>query len=1127
MRLTMVMLIVTLMNLSASTYSQNKNVSLKLKNATIEEALKQIQTDLGIDIYFQTEMIPQGSTVDFETQSATVAEIMDAVLKDTGLTYRMIDDNMVIVPRQSTVNTSAQQGLTVSGTVTDVNGEPLPGVTVSIEGTTTGTITGIDGTYSLQNVEEGSVLLYSFIGFETQTISVAGRTSIDVTLVEEVTDLNEVVVVGYGTQKKVNTTGAVTQVKMDEVLGDRPVTGIGAILQGTMPGFTSSTSARPGGGNDFNIRGMESINGGSPLILVDNVVYNDFKLINPDDIESVSVLKDAASAAIYGARAAFGVILITTKQGKRNEKVSISYNNNFAVSSVNNLPEYASPTDFIQTLKDGEYSSIWSGQNIDTYLDLLQDYSSNPQDYPLGWTDDGGTKYFLKETGYYENSFEPSFKQIHNVSVKGGSKTINYRISLGYLDEDGILVNNKDAFTRTSVSSYVNGDITSWLSTSLDVKFNKGIQKYPFIDGSSELRLWKANVPSFHPEGMLPYGTDGEEYPVYTTENIVNLADVSKNVTRNTRIFSKTELKPFKGLKAILEYSYQMGLTDYESYANYFEVHQGVLENIKPSTKANPFTSRRSSTEYTSLNAYLSYNKSFNSVHNISGVAGFNQEESDYRYLNARAFNMISNELPSLVGTDGLTPPEATDAYSDFALRGGFFRFNYNYKEKYLIEFNGRYDLSSKFPTDTRSGFFPSVSAAWNIARESFMQPTEDFITTLKLRASYGSLGNQSVPNYGYLPDMPITSSTWLYNGLLPQTMGSMPMVRANYTWEEVNTINGGVDFGAFNNRLTGSFDIYTRKTLGMLGPVEQLPAVAGAAAPRQNAADMETNGWELAMNWKGKAGAVKYSLGFNIYDSRSVITRYKNETKLLSSPYYVGKEIGEIWGYVTDGFYTESDFDANGILNDDVTSIRGVVSSEGDIKFKNLMDDDNSVNEINSGDNTATNPGDRKIIGNSRARYQYGANGSLNWKNFGFSFLLQGVGKRDAWIGGNFVFPMSGQFSTVYADQVGKIWTPDNKENAFYGRIYENGGQSQESNQRVSDKFLSNAAYLRVKNITLSYSLPKQILSKVKINNAKIFVSGENLLTFDKLPSGIDVQNLNWNYPQFRTISFGVNLNL
>lgn len=1115
-------------------FAQEQKVTVELKNATLKQVFKSIEGQTTYRFSYRNTLVDDKNDITISKRQVGVSVVLNEALKGRNLVYTIVSSKSIVISDLKEQSTPSKNKR-VSGQVKSANGEPIIGANVKVTGTTIGCITDLDGNFTLEGVPDNAKLTVSYIGFQTQEIAVSGKSQLSVVLKEDTEMLDEVVVVGFGSQKKVNLTGAVGSVQMDKVLGDRPATSLGSILQGSMPGFTASSSAIPGGENQWNIRGLESITGGAPLILVDNVVFNDLNLLNPADIESVSVLKDASSAAIYGARASFGVILITTKKAKKNETLTINYNNNFAFSRATNIPEPASPIDFISTLKDGGYTSLWSGQHIDTYMNLLTDYNENPSGYPLGWTDIDGTKYFLRENSIMDEMLETAWKQTHNISAQGGSEKIRYRLSLGYTNEDGVLVTDKDAFSRINVTGYVSGDITPWFNTSLNISYNNGNKKYPFVDSSSELNnLWRTNLPSYHPIGMLPYGTEGEEYWVMTPANIINLTDVQKTVTDNTRLLSRSVLKLFDGFEAILEYSYQASFQDIESYANYFEVHQGLAESIKPSTSTTPFTQQRSSTKYTTINAFATYNKTFNQGHNVSALAGFNQEKSDYRYLLARSYNMISNELPSISGSDGSTPPTTSDSYTQYALRSGFFRANYNYKQRYFIETNGRYDLSSKFPKKSRGGFFPSFSAAWNIANEPFMENYSRDVSTLKLRASYGVLGNQNISAYSYYPTMNVVNAPWIYEGNVPKTLEAPGMVRANFTWEKVESINGGFDFGFLNNRLSGSFDVYRRNTIGMLGPSVELPSVAGATAPLQNAADLKSVGWELSLSWKDRIDKVNYGIGFNLYDSRSYITRYKNDTGLFydrneaqsAKRYRKGMEIGEIWGYIADGFYTADDFLENGSLKDGVVRINGVTSHVGDIKYKNLRDDENSVNVIDTGDGTVNNPGDRTIIGNSNARFQFGANGFVNWKGIDFSFILQGVGKRDAWIGGDITFPMASQYGTVYKHQVGKIWTEDNT-NAYYGRIYENAGSSQSANQRISDKFLYNAAYLRVKNITLSYTIPDRYLRNIYIKNLKLFVSGENLFTFDHLPTGIDPENLNWNYPYSRTISFGINLNL
>lgn len=1123
MRLACILAFAIWFNLQAeSVFSQTTVVSIRANQTSVENVLRAIEKQSGRYCVYNSKLINADRMVDIDLENCSIEEALDKLFKGTKVKYEINERHIIISP----ASTSIQQIKKISGHVLDDKGESIIGANIIVKGKPgQGAITNINGNFTIELPQGDVTLVVSYIGYTTQEVKVGNKSTLKIILKEDSETLDEVVVVGFSTQKKANVTGAVAQVSMDKALGDRPVTSLGAALQGAMSGFNASSGAQPGAGNTFNIRGLESINGGAPLILVDNVVFNDLYLLNPADIESVSILKDASSAAIYGARASFGVVLITTKKAKKNERLSINYNNNFAVSKVNNLLELASPIEMISTLQAGGYTSVWSGQNIETWMKLLNEYKANPSLYPKGWTEVNGTKYFLRENNIIKDMFENSWKQTHNISAQGGSEKIKYRLSAAYTKQDGILVTDKDAFTRYNISSHVSGDITKWLTTSLDFNYSRGEKSFPITDGSSELRIWPTNTPSYHPVGNLPYGNDGAEYPVMTPENIIRLTNAENTATDNTRVLSRTNVKIIKGLEAVLEYSYQVGNSDYEAYYNLFEVHQGLAESIKPSTAKTPFTRHTSSTRYSTLNAFATYNATFGNDHNVSAIAGYNQEENHYRYLYGQAYNMISNELPSLSGSTGETPSKTSDAYTDYGLRSGFFRASYNYAQKYFLEANGRYDLSSKFPKDYRSGFFPSVSVGWGIHNEKFMEDTRNVLSNLKLRGSYGTLGNQNIGAYGYFASMGVATANWISEGMRPTTLTPPGMVRANYTWEKVTTVNGGLDFGFINNRLTGTLDVYRRDTKGMLGPGEDLPAVGGATALQQNAADMKTIGFEFGLNWRDQIGEINYGIGFNIYDSKSKITRYKNENKLLSS-YYVGQEIGEIWGYLTDGFYTADDFDVNGALKEGVVSINGVTSHVGDIKYKNLRDDENYINSITSGDNTFDNPGDRVVIGNNRARWQYGANGFVQWKGFNFSFILQGVGKRDAWIGGDINFPMASQYGTLYKHQVGQIWTEDNP-NAFYGRIYENAGSSQGANQRTCDKFLYNAAYMRIKNLTLSYTFPIQLIQKMYLKGLKVFISGEDLFTFDHLPAGIDPENLGWNYPHASTVSFGMNFTL
>lgn len=545
---------------------------------------------------------------------------------------------------------------------------------------------------------------------------------------------------------------------------------------------------------------------------------------------------------------------------------------------------------------------------------------------------------------------------------------------------------------------------------------------------------------------------------------------------------------------------------------------------------------------------------SIKDIHKMKFMAGFNQESSYMDELEAYSYGQAVIEVPSLGG--GTSTLKANDSYDEYAVRGGFFRVNYSYNDIYLLEVNGRYDGSSKFPKNSRFGFFPSVSAGWNIAQESFMERTRTWLDGLKLRASYGVIGNQNIPTYAFNPTMSINNkyNGWLQNGNYVAAITTLPsLVSQNFTWEKVGTVDVGLDLTMLSNRLTGTFDWYQRNTNGMLAPGMQLPAVVGAEAPYQNTADMRTRGWEVALNWRDMVGNLEYRVGFNLSDSKSIITKYDgNSDYLLSSQrtniytggtytfwdYYEGKEVGEIWGYEFDGFYTVDDFKNTTTweLKDGIAKPDNANPMPGDVKFKNLRDDEKGTNLITSGDNTLKNPGDRKVIGNEMPRYLYGINLGLGYKGFDLSVFMQGTGRRDKWIANTLTFPLYSDFKFIpLYEGLENYWKPADVANgdytcvnpdAEYPRIYGSYG-NQASNYRESDKYLCDASYFRIKNVTLSYTFPKPVISKLLLRQLKAFVSIENLATFSSLPKGIDPETLTWDYPAFRTVSFGINVTL
>lgn len=1043
-----------------------------------------------------------------------------------------------------------QQDGVCKGVVKDNQGETVIGASVVVKGSTNGTITGLDGDFTLNNVKRGDVIQISYIGYVSQEVVWQG-TPLNITLKEDSQTLEEVVVVGFGSQKKANLTGSVSQVKMDDVLGERPVTNVKNALQGSMPGLMVSGGASPGEAKSFNIRGTVSINGMNPLVLIDNV-EGDIDLLNPEDIESVTVLKDAASSAIYGARAAAGVILITTKKAKKGEKFNLNYNANFGFQTSINSPKQASLDEYLRAYQAAGFSETYYAGNgsVSKWREYLAGYKENPAAYPtVGdgiYIGEDGAPYYLNDKDVYKAFQETSFMQTHNLTANGGTEKLRYRLSAGLTKEDGPLIESKDTYMRKNISSFISADITDWLTQEADFRYTVADRSEPMGSGDG---IYCMNHISFYPSGMMPGSVNtsvDKDLPLITPENQIRYNNPYLTDTDNTRIYLRTILRPIKGLELVGEYTYDRKNWQKSYYAKKWEYTTEQLGSNNSVTSDYLFKSEDHE-DYNALNLYGTYNFSIKEDHMFKVMAGFNQERKQNSWISVQTHDMIAPSAPSFTSATGKIIPQ--NSYSDYAIRGAFYRINYNYKDRYLFEVNGRYDGSSKFSKDDRFGFFPSFSVGWNIAREAWMEKALDYVSDLKLRASWGQIGNQNIGNYGYYSTMqPVGNSNyWLKDGEFITYISTPGLVSNSFTWETVETLDIGFDASMFNSRLQVTFDWYQRTTRDMLIAGIQLPAVVGTSAPMRNAADMRTRGWEIAVNWRDQIGDWKYNVGFNLYDYKSKITKYSNnEDKLLSQNYYEGKTLGEIWGYVSDGFYTIDDFDGPGTwqLKDGVASLDGYNPRPGDEKFVNL-NDDRGTNEINSGLNTVDSPGDQKVIGNSTPRYNFGVNLGVSYKGFSLSAILQGTAKRDVWIGGMSLFPFGGSAKayypvfynqTDYWEPMGscdgqytendrEYWIAKNPDASLY-RLYSNM-QNHGSNQRASTKYLQNGAYMRLKNITLAYTFPKALISKVSLSALKVFVSAENLATISSLPKGYDPERLSWGYPFYRTLSFGLNVTL
>lgn len=1052
-------------------------------------------------------------------------------------------------------STVVAQSLSISGKVIDKNSqEPVIGASVLIEGTSNGTITDLDGNFKLSNVPAKGNLVVSYIGYATQTLPINGKTSFSIVLAEDTETLDEVVVVGYGVQKKVNLTGSVSSVKGD-ALERRPVADATQSLQGMVPGLlvNNSSAGRPGASGTLTLRGQGNLdNNANPYILVDGVEMS-LSDVNPSDIETISVLKDAAACAIYGARAAYGVILVTTKKGEEG-KMRINYQGTVGWSSPTVLPDMVNSYDFAQYWNAGCVNAGSPRSYSADKLALLQQYIQDPGSvdpwFELPANSNMNPAFENSESGvgnvdYFDLHYkDAAFKQNHNLSLSGGGKLAQYYISGGYYSEDGILRYADMDYSRYNFAANITSQLTHWMKLKVNTKFMHSDQNTPFGDGGlsegfyHSLARFRPTVSPVDPNGhfteltMIPYLQSG----TYT-----NTQRDRMNITAGL------ELQPLKNWFIFLDYTYKLMNVEYEALnvapliygADGVSTSKGVRSELGVSPDGK-FTRSYGRTRYQTINLYTNYIFTLAEKHNFTLMAGYQEENNDYSYMKNSITGLYSTTNPNVgMGTGDKT---VVDARNGWATRGFFGRINYDYDGRYLLELNGRYDGSSRFASDHRWGFFPSVSLGWNISREAFMSSLTDVVSNLKLRASYGLLGNQAGAGlYTFAATMELNNQLGNYifaDGRNIFTKSPL-VVNPATTWEKVESKNLGIDFGFFGNALTGTFDVFQRDTKDMLGEGVEYPDIFGAFAPQTNNARMRNRGWELTLNYRGKIGKdIQYSIGGMLSDAVSEVTEYASESKTdPANKWYTGKKVGEIWGYRADGLIqTQEEADEyNKTYN--LSFISGKPWTPGDVKYRDLDGD----KHIDNGTNTLDDMGDMTVIGNTTPRYQYTINGSINWKGLSLSMMFQGVAKRDWNPGTGAYFWGSGPYAqvTVFKEHL-DYWSESNP-NAYYPKpyIHTAGGVTPFSNKikQTSDRYIQSGAYCRLKNITLGYDLPTAWVNKVGLEKVQVFFSGENLLTFTSLQGMFDPESIytkndytsegGKNYPMNRVISFGVIVNL
>jgi len=1145
---TTLLMVVTLM---ISIPCMSQTIRFGSGRTTIQKAIETIESQTNYRVSYNNSKLDVTKVVPTSIPSGTVDEVMPVILAQTGYSYRIDGNYIVIIPQTNQAKTVSNT--VVNGTVTDEKGVPVIGAGVMEAGTNNGTVTDASGRFSLPVRSYSSSLEISCIGYKTLLLPVQGRNSLSVVLAEDTEALDEVVVVGFGTQKKVNLTGAVATVDSKQ-LQDRPVQNLTQALQGQVPGLNINvTSGLLDSAPSMDIRGTGTIGTGStaaPLVLIDGV-EGDLSMINPQNVENISILKDAAASSIYGSRAPFGVILVTTKKGDAGHSM-VNYNNNFRWNGPTMMPESMDSYNFIMMIDQGLINYGSSRYSNDDRVQRIKDYIAG-KITTVNVIDPANKTRWANPNGYgnassdvYHDYFNDwSFSQEHNLSVSGGSGRVSYYVGMGYMDQNGLLKLAEDSFKKYTPTARIDAQINDWIHATYSTRFTRTDYGRPTVMKASYFQdLGRQNFP-----WRSVYDDNGF---IQQSSPALTLIEGGRTNTQHDKFANHGALdfEPVKNWVTTVSLDYNVE-TNEEKAVNLKTYNHDANGNPYIQTKTDKVQETFWKRNFLTLNAYTTYSFTIGKDNNFKVMAGMQYEDLKYRTHSLSRVGLIINELPVIDLTTGLDyngvsqVPVVKGSDSEWKTAGYFGRFNYDYAGKYLFEANIRYDGSSRFRSESRYDWFPSFSAGWNISKEDFWDGIRPYVNFLKIRASYGSLGNQNTtswyPTYSTLI-LGTSNGTWLQNGVLTNTAAMAKLISSSLTWETIKTIDAGLDFGAFDNRLTGSFDIYERRTLNMVGPAQELPNILGADVPVTNNTDLKTHGFELSLGWRDQlSNGFAYGANFILSDNQTIITRYPNATKSLNT-YYEGQKLGDIWGYETIGIAkTQEEMDAHLASLPQGGQAFGTRWAAGDIMYKDL----NGDGQVSAGSSTYDDPGDRRIIGNSSPRFRFGLDLNASWKGFDLRVFFHGVAKRDWWTSSYafwgspnenmwYMIPLVQQLDYFRASAYDDL--PANTDSYYPRPIIssKNNAAGSYKNQQVQTKYLQNAAYLRLKNVTFGYTLPSRISQQFKVSNLRFFVSGENLWTLTKLanmfdPEGIDGINTasGLGYPIMKTVSAGVSVTL
>ena len=1114
MKLTILALILALGQVSAKGYSQK--ITLNELNVPLKKVLGSIEAQSPYVFFYDSKDVEQPVSV--RIRNASIEEVLAACFKNLPLSYKIVDKTILLQLKEIPQKAAPVALLPppVKGKITDSKGMPLAGATVSTKDGKKIVATAADGSFEL-DVNGSDVLVISYTGFVTREMPAQTAASGTIVLSEFVQNFNDVVVVGYGTQKKVNLTGAVAMVT-SEAFESRPITSVSTSLQGLLPGLAAvSFTGQPGASNaTLRIRGLGTTNNSAPFVVIDGIP-GDLNYLNPEDIESVSVLKDAASAAIYGSRAANGVILITTKRGRLNQKPVVNYDAYFGIQKPTALPKMLGSVEYMQYLNEAQ-----------TNVGLAPTFTATQIETARTGTDPN----FYANTNWPMALFKSQApQQNHNISVSGGSSDLSYYVSYARQDQKGLVVGNQYDATRNNARLRLNATkILDIIDIDGNIGFIDRLQNQPadetVVAGGPIYQTLTASplTPVYFTNGTYGYG-GGSANPVATATaggfNKLASQDFTGNISATAHIRKNLSARVVYGLTA----SNQVA-TSFARKVDYYD----------PNTNAFLFTNRASNfsqdasykTRLENISAQINYDVNFGD-HHFKTLAGYQQEEFKYETFSASKTNFVSNDVP-ILDLGSANPLAGGNAYR-YALLSYFGRLGYDYSEKYLVEFNMRYDGSSRYAPDKRFGVFPSASAGWRFTKEGFMQNSRllNWLNEGKLRGSYGTLGNQygaDGPGYSeWYPYIGVigaagTASTNMPIGNTTTTgLAQSVLANPNLQWEKVNMLNVGLDLGLLNSRLSITADWFNKQTTGVQLKVPQ-PDVIGLTVPDQNAGTISNKGWEVAVGWNDRIGSFRYGLNAQLSDVKNQVTDLGGVPPTIADRIrQVGYPIDAFYGYRTDGLAQTTDFakDASGKLTPTfpIFTADAAKIAPGDIKFKDL-----------NGDGVITADKDREVIGNAFPRYTYSLRGNAGFKNFDLNFFLQGVGKANGYVTGVGIHPFyaNGAFpQEVHRDH----WTPATP-NAWYPRFTYLDNRN--STARLSDYWLQDAKYLRIKNVQLSYTLPRTLLTKYRVDYLKVFVSADNLFTVSDFFYAYDPETPSTNggyYPQVKTIVFGVNVRL